>query len=550
MIKKISLLAAVLLISLLTSCDGDKKLNNRVIMGIPADVNSFNPLFASTVDEGAISELLFLSPADFTWNPELGELEAHSSLAERWEWAGDSSSITFYLRNGLTWSDGVSLTSEDIVFSLVSYSDPEVSSRLFGAFDDLYLDEKGQIDEEKTFVIESPTELRINFKPESFPKLVDISHPIIPKHIYENIERKDFQTAEANFSPVSNGPFVLKKWDRNQSITLTANKNSFLYDSDNIDEIIFKIIPDYTSRITQLKNGEIDLMELITAEDVQDLKALDNLNIVTIDGREYDYIGWNNIDTEALINKGKFYRHKFFGSKNVRIAMTHAINRQEILEQYLYNYGSIASTPVSPIFKQFYHNGIKPYLYDPARAKELLKLEGWSDSNNNGIVDKKGLEFEFTLYSPAGNPLRDYTATIIKNNLKAVGVEMKYETLEIGAFIDNLVNKRMDAWMAAWFIPIPLDLNPSWNSDLQKGFMNFETYRNGAVDRILNQLNKNLPLEKEKELYYSFQERIHIDKPITFMYWISNIIGINNRVKNVTVSPLGIVTHCWEWSVD
>lgn len=550
MIKKISLLLALLLISLLASCDGGEKLNNRVVIGLPADVNSFNPMYAFSVDEGAVSELLYLGLADFRWNSELGDLEAYPSLAEKWEWAQDSTSITFYLREGLTWSDGEPLTVDDVVFSLCAYSDPDVNSKLYGMFDDLYTDSDGMIDEEKTFVVKSPYELQIIFKPGSLPGLVDISHPIIPKHIYNKLEKTDYETAEANFSPVSNGPFVLKKWDRNQSITLSANKNSFLYDYDNIDEIVFKIIPDYTSRLNQLKKGEIDFMELISAEDVSDLKALDNLNILTIEGREYDYIGWNNIDVKILSEKRRIAPNKFFGNRNVRIALTHAINRKEILEEYLYNYGSIATTPVSPIFKGIYDPDIEPYAYDPAKAKELLSMAGWNDSNNNGTIDKNGIEFEFSLTIPAGNPLRSYAATIIQNNLKAVGIDMKVETLEMGTFIENLGRKSMDAWMAAWYIPIPIELNAFWNSDLLNTHLNFVSYRSGVIDNILRELNKNLPKEKQKELYYKFQEIIHADNPQTFMYWISNIVGINKRVNNVNINPFGAITHCWEWSVE
>jgi peptide/nickel transport system substrate-binding protein len=550
MTNKVSLLVFIIIIGVFTTCTDNTTKINRAVIGLPADVNSFNPMYAFSVDEGAVSELLYLSLVDFSWNKELGELEAHPSLAEKWMWASDSASITFYLREGLTWSDGIPLTADDVVFSLVAYSDPGVNSKLFGTFEDLYSDPDGRIDEEKTFVVKSSLEFKINFKPGSAPRLVDISHPVIPKHIYDQIDRKDFETAEANFSPVSNGPFMLKKWDRNQSITLKANENSFLYNPGNIDELVFKIIPDYTSRLNQLKKGEIDFMELITAEDVSDLKERDNLNILTIDGREYDYIAWNNIDIDTYHKSGRIVPNKLFGKREVRIALTYAINRQEILEEYLYNYGSIATTPVSPIFTSFYNPYIKPYTYNPAKAKKILTNEGWIDSNNNGIIDKNGVEFEFTLYVPGGNPLRNYAATIVQNNLKAIGIEMKFETLEIGAFIDNLGGKKMNAWMAAWYIIVPIELNVLWNSDLQSTQLNFVSYQNKAIDNIMEQLNKNLPGEIQKELYYQFQEIIHQDNPETFMYWTSNIIGINKKINNINISPLGAITHCWEWSVE
>jgi peptide/nickel transport system substrate-binding protein len=467
--NRIIVILSLIFILLLSACKSEKpELNKRVVIGIPADVKTFNPLFALSVNEGAISELLFLSLVDFRWNDELGEVEAFPSLAESWDWAEDESSITFKLRNDALWSDSTSFTAEDIVFSLDVYSDPEVQSRLYGMFEDFYTDEQNHIDVEKTFVIKSGYELQVNFKPGSSPDLFDVVHPVIPKHIYEKYERKDLATSEANFNPVSNSPFILKKWDRNQAITFGVNNNSFLYDENNIDELVFKIIPDYNSRITQLKKNEIDFMELISAEDVLELKEMENMMVKTIEGREYDYVAWNNIDPELFnTSSGGVTPNKLFGESEIRVALTYAINRKEILDEHLYNYGALAITPVSPIFTSYVNPALEGYNYDPEKAKSILLKHGWRDSNNDGVIDKNGTEFKFTLTYPGGNPLRSFASTIIKNNLKIVGIDVTVETMEMGAFIDKLLSKSMDAWMV-WMLgwqpgtfPYPLSLRHS-----------------------------------------------------------------------------------------
>ena len=550
MIRKSLFLLPIFLIALLSSCGTKTEHPNRVVIGIPADVNTFNPLFAFSVDEGQVTELLYLSLADFRWNENLGELEAHPMLANSWEWAEDSSSITFYLRDDVMWSDSIPLTSEDVVFSLDVYSDPVVNSRLYGFFDDFYTDDKNHIDVKKSFLVKSDYELQINFKPGATPKLIDVVHPVIPKHIFDKYDRKDIETAEANFNPVTNSPFVLKKWDRNQTITLGVNENSFLYNPENINELIFKIIPDYTSRLTQLTKGEIDLMELISTEDIDEVKNSGIVELMTIEGREYDYVAWNNIDPNVLKDGGEITPHKLFGKKEVRIALTHAINRKEILEEYLYNYGELAATPISPIFKSYINSDIEQYDYDPEKARNILAKEGWRDSNNNGVIDKNGIEFEFTLNIPGGNPLRSYAATIVKNNLNAVGINIKVETLEMGTLIDKLNSKSMDAWMAAWYIPIPIELKVFWYSDLQYSPLNFASYQNKKADKIMDELTKNSTIDKKKELYFKFQEILHEDEPITFMYWKSNIVGVNETLRNTGIGPFGAITHCWEWSVE
>jgi peptide/nickel transport system substrate-binding protein len=125
-----------------------------------------------------------------------------------------------------------------------------------------------------------------------------------------------------------------------------------------------------------------------------------------------------------------------------------------------------------------------------------------------------------------------------------------HQTLEMGTLIDKLNSKSMDAWMAAWYIPIPIELKVFWYSDLQYSPLNFASYQNKKADKIMDELTKNSTMDKKKELYFKFQEILHEDEPVTFMYWKSNIVGVNENLKNTGIGPLGAITHCWEWSVD
>jgi peptide/nickel transport system substrate-binding protein len=300
---------AVLLAVVVTSCDTrNTETTDRVVIGIAADVQTFNPLFSVSVDEGSITELLYLSLVDFRWDEDKSDLQSNPMLAKKWEWSP--------------------------IFSFDVYSDPEVQSGWYGTFGTVYTDEENHINIEKTFDVASQFEFTINFKSGTVPKLYDLVFPIISKHVYENIKRNELATSEINFNPVTNGPFKLKKWNRNQIVSLEANPESFLYNEDNIDELVFKVVQDYTSRILQLKHGDIDLMELVKIEDIEEIESEKTLQIVSVVGREYDYAGWNNIDPTAFTEEGKIFPNKFFSSSKVRIALSHAINRQEILEEY------------------------------------------------------------------------------------------------------------------------------------------------------------------------------------------------------------------------
>jgi peptide/nickel transport system substrate-binding protein len=535
---------------LIISCTSKhSQQNNRIVIGIADDVQTFNTLFVFSVNEGAITDLFYPSLVDFKWNDENGDIDAYPMIAESWNWSDDSSSIKFNLRKDVLWSDGEKLTTEDIVFSFDVFSDPKVQSRLFGTFDQFFCDADNHIDIQKTFKIISPFEIEVSFPKTSVPDLIEFALPVIPKHFYGNVEREKLSESEKNFSPVSSGAFKLKKWEKNQYITLEADSNSFLFRDGQVAELSFKVIPDYTSRILQLKKGEIDFLEKIKVEDIDELKNEDQLVVVPVTGREYDYIGWNNIDP-AELSKGRIKSNKFFGSSNIRKALSMAINRKEILEEYLMGVGELSSSPVSSVFKSVFNKEVKPYDYNPAEAKRLLALEGWNDVDGDGILEKGNAEFKFTLYYPVGNPLREYASTVIKNNLKSVGIDVTTEKMELGTFIDELYQKKLSSWMAAWYIPVPLELKAYWYSDPNVTPLNFISYKNPEVDKILDKLETRINAEEKIHLIKNFQRIIHEEEPVTFLYWTPNITIHNKRIKNLSINPFTVVGRCWEWTIE
>lgn len=541
----------LLLLLISASCEKEQfKDTSRVVIAIQSEPETLNPIYAFGLNEGVITDHLFLYLLDLKWNDTKGDVEAFPMLAEKWQWNSDSTSIDIYLRSDAKWSDGKTVSAYDVVYSFDIYSDQQVQSRFYGMFKNFYHFENGEVDLEKTFAIKDSFHLIINFLPDKVISLFDLAFPVIPKHIYEKINRSEIQTAEINFNPITSGAYKLKKWERNQFIILEANRECFLYDDDMIKEIIFKVTPDYNSALTQIKKGEIDFTEDIRPSDAKQLSNQKNLKIASVKGRQYDYVGWNNIDGKYFSETNKIKPHRFFGDKKVRQALSFAINRKEILEQYLLNYGSLCNSPISEIFESEFDNSLKGFEYNPDKAKELLKQAGWTDKNRNGILEKSNSEFSFTLNIPSGNPLREYAATIIKNNLKQVGIEIKVEKLEFGVLMDGLLNRKLDAWILAWFIPLPIDLKSYWYSDLTQTQMNFTGYQSADADKVMLELERKHSKEDYIKLMKKFQRIISEDQPVTFLYWFDNIVCYNNRIRNITINPFGAIQRIWEWRLE
>lgn len=553
-LKKINLfeyIVFIFLIVFLQSCNNNfNKHPNEIIIGISSDIESTNSLFSYTVNEGNISELLYMSLIQYKWDDKSGELIDEPMLAKNWNWNSDSSSVTLELRNDVYWSDGVPFTAADVAFSYDLYSDPSVQSSRYGTFKSFVTDTSLHIDINKTFDIESPFKIKINFKKNIPPDLIDLTVPLIPKHIFQNIDRKNLITIEKQLNPVTDGPFNFAEWQKNQAIILKSNDKSFLHKSSGAKEIIFKIIPDYTSRLIQLKEGEIDLAEDIKSEDLKQLSGIKNLRLNPIKGREYDYLAWNNIDPEIYKKNNKIVPNKIFGDQKVREALTYAINRKEILHEFLKDQGEIASGPVAPIFKNALDTLLKPLGFDPKKAAKILADDGWKDINKSGVLEKNGIKFSFSLYIPSGNPLREFAATIIKNDLKEIGVDVKIETLEPQVFFERMFKHEFDSWMAGWSVAIPLDMKSFWYSDLKKTPMNFSCYQNINADKILLKIDTEKNNEIRNQLYKELERIIYKDNPVTFLYWINNNVVYNKRINNINITPLGAVYHAWNWTLN
>ncbi|MGQ9797919.1 MAG: ABC transporter substrate-binding protein [Ignavibacterium sp.] len=538
----------ILTLFLSLSCDKeDITKSSRVVIAIQSEPETLSPLYAFGLNEGIITDHLFLYLLDLKWNQQKGEVEAFPMLAEKWQWNSDSTSVEIFLRKDSKWSDGKIISAYDVVYSFDIYSDPQVQSRFYGMFKNFYHFDDGKVDLENTFTVIDSFHLIINFLPDKIISLFDLAFPIIPKHIYEKLNRSEIQTAEINFNPVSSGPYRLKKWERNQFIILEANKDCYLYDKEIINQIIFKVVPDYNSIVTQLKKGEVDLSEDLQPSDAKQLSTNPSLNVVSVKGRQFEYVGWSNIDGKYFSEKNKIKPHKFFGDKKVRQALSYAINRKEIVDQFLLGYGSLCNSPISEIFVSEFDSSLTGFEYNPDKAKQLLKETGWTDKNQNGILEKDNVEFSFTLNIPSGNPLREFSSTVIKNNLKQVGIDVKVEKLEFGVLMDGVLNRKLDSWILAWFIPLPIDLKSYWYSDLKQAKMNFAAYQSEEADKIMLELEKKHSKEEYIELMKKFQQIISDDQPVTFLYWFDNIVCYNKRIKNITINPFGPVQRIWEW---
>lgn len=539
-----------ILLLLLSGCGQDKKSEIRpVVIAISSDIQSATPIYTYGISESIIFEETNPGLVGHKWDQETGTLTNYPMLAKSWKWDDDLTGVEFELRDDIYWSDSVKLSPEDIVFTYAAYSAPEVESVFLGLFEKFYRNKNGSVDTSRSFEILSPSKIKFKFPPGVYPSLLETDLPLIPSHIFRGVPFDKINSSDRIFINCGTGPYKMKKWERNQYIILEKRPDNFLVSDTSPDEIILKIIPDYFSRKNQLLKGEVDIVDEISTEDIDEISAEADINVGSMKGRKYDFISWNNIDPSDFSN-GEISDHKLFGSPAVRMALTYAINRQSIVDEFLEGHGEIANGPISKIFREFYVEPENPFDFSPDEAKKLLESEGWTDSDNDGILDKNGENFSFVLNYASGKPLREFTANVVKANLQQIGIEVKIEPLERGIFLDKMYSRKMDAFISGWQIPIPLQMKPFWYSDLKNTPTNTAGFRDAETDLLIDQALKTENTDELKNLYSQIQRNIEKKHPVTFLFWLESYTAYNKRIKNVDINPLGSVQRCWEWKIE
>ncbi len=547
---------------------GGKAMDSTLVIAMLGDADYLNPVLGSTVTSGNIIGLIYpsLLQSEFDTTtgllnymalekklravtPGQGTKTPKGALARSWRMSEDHKTLTYILRHDARWNDGKPVVSGDFKFSYQLYGNPVIASARQQYLAELVGADKGKVDFDKAIETPDDTTLVFHFyKP--VPEHLALFHTSLtplPAHRWKDVKPDEFRHSPLNLDPLGAGPYKLGVWQQQQAITLLSNRQSNLPKPGNIPAISFKVVPDYTVRLTQLQTGAVDVVENIKPEDFTALlKANRQLEVKTVGLRVYDYVGWSNIDQEEYRKSGTFKPHPLFGSARVRLALTEAIDREAIIDGYLKEYGVICNTDISPSLKWAYNNKITSHGFDPAKASALLKAEGWIPGSD-GILQKEGRKFSFVLYTNAGNARRNYASVIIQQNLRSIGIDCKLEVQESNVFFENLQSKKLDAWMAGWSIGLEIDPLDVWGSDLKKSRFNFTGYRNQRIDQLCELAKAKMDPTGARPYWLEYQEILHRDQPITFLYWIKETQGFNKRIEGEDLNISGTFYNIDDW---
>ncbi len=484
----------------------------RYVIG--ADAVSLSAADNSDNVSGTVAGLIFENLV------ELDEkLNIQPMLAEKWDISSDGTVYTFYLRKGVKFHDGADFDADAVKksFEYVLNSKLRRTGLYRGIIKEIQVVDKHTV----RFVLNQPFSSFLN----------RLAHGAGGIYSPKAIEQYGNDRALMGRNPVGTGPFVLKEWKKGERIVLQKNPNYWQKGMPYVDGIVFTIVPDDITRVTQMRSGAADVMFNPSPALVPSLKNDPKLVVRAENGLRVIYIGIN-------CERGPL--------KDVRVrqALNYAIDKQTLSAKIMRGFATPSDSPMSPMLFGYHSTG--GYPYNPTLAKQLLKQAGYE-------------KLKLTLYTPRGRYLNDYeTAVAVQGMLKQVGVEVDVRPMEWGTYLDKLYSNNPADWDYDLFLigwsPSTAEghwvLYPLFHSDnyLPNGTGDNNTfYKNPVLDDLINKIGTELDRTKLLDYYKKAQEIIVKDAPWIFLYNMMNIAVYRKEIKNLWSMPTESINLKYAW---
>jgi peptide/nickel transport system substrate-binding protein len=464
-----------------------------------ADSNDLDPV----TNDGNVNIWIFMSIYDQLITVAENGIELAPGLATEWEANEDGSAYTFTIREGVKFSDGSDMTTDDIVWSILRARDTAESPWTF------------TLAQVQDVTAPDGSTIQITLTEPWAPFLSDISMfnaSIVSKAF------ADTNGVEALHEQcMGTGPYALQEWKKEESLTLVRNENYWEEGFPLVDEIVINIVPDSNNQILQVQAGEVD--GIIGQGDVpfnrvSDLDADDNLQVIQFTSTYNNFIVLN-------------VRNAPLDDVNLRQALNYATDKQALIDTVLFGNAEIANS-FMPRGALFWNPDQEGYPYDVDKAKELAAASSAADGATISILVR------------AGNQQQLQIATALKDMWTQIGIDLDIQQLDAAVVTEQYRANDFEMVLSGWTNDIidPDELVsyailPETTENYHTGWVNDEAVA------LANQGRATLDPEERRQIYYDIQ-RIHMeDAPFVYLYVVPYIDVLSARIKDYFHHPMG-----------
>ena len=518
-----------------------------VVVGVYQEPNSLNflltggPISFASMQLTPLFEPLIRYNVDGVMEPRL--LTEIPSV-ENGGVSEDGLTHTLKFTPGVTWHDGTPTTANDFRFTWEWIMDPKNQAQATAGWAEI---ESIDVPDDLTAVV--------TLKGMYIPWVSETLgwNPLLPEHI-----QKETTTEEFGRAPVGNGPFKFVEWVPGDHLTYERYEEYFRPEKALLDRLIFKIVPDRNAVIAQAKTGDIQIGVDYTEAQIPEMENVPGVSLVITPSQIYERYHFTMVTHDDAS-----VAHPIFGDKNVRLALTHAVDRQTIIDQILFGRTEIARNELD---NTPYENGeLTPLAFDPELARPLLDEAGWVPGAD-GIRERDGVRLSFSHGTTSGNQTRETIQALAQANFKDVGAEMTIANQPASKFFGGFndgggwLDRTLDmVGFTNGLTSSDPNLRPFWHTESiptvdKPGGFNHSGLSNPDLDELLDAQLTELDPAARTELLKQAQQIVHDEVPMIPMYDRVVINSISDNVKGASVSPFGSISGLmWntaDWSVS
>ena len=516
--------------------DGDHSWTQPGVLRISIQSEPLNldTLLASNTTDNMVDRLIFdpLISANPAGEP-VPILATEVPTLENGGISKDGLTITYHLRSGVTFSDGVPLTSKDVKFSwqqMMNSNNNVISRHGY--------DEVSSIDvpDAATVVVH----LKERFAPfvNTFFAEGDSPVGIVPEHVLAkdpNVNQISF-----NLHPIGSGPFEVKTWAKGDHITLVPNPHYFL-GVPKLKEIVIRIVPDENTTVNLLHTHDIDWMFEPSYGTYPQISRIPGVSVHfnNINGYESIYLNTS---------------HWPLTDPKFRLAMVYAINKKNLLDVLTYGQEKVATEDL-PDWLWAYNSDVTTYSFDAAKAKQILADDGFT-SGKSGSLQKDGKTVDLLIVTNSSNATRRKGVQILQEMLHQVGIASQIKTYD-GALLfapageGGILQKGIfDVAWAGWFSGIDPDNSSQYLSkNIPPGGYNYTRLRSPQMDAAQKLALENYDRPTRKKAYTVIEELLARENPQIFFWWDRQAQAVNVDFKGFDPNPVTESWNAYQWSI-
>jgi peptide/nickel transport system substrate-binding protein len=373
------------------------------------------------------------------------------------------------------------------------------------------------------------------------------------------------------------GPFRVVESVPGERLVLERDESYPVAEPGNVERLVFRVVPDSLSRATQLRAGDLHLVESLPPDAAAQVQGDQSVNLLRLPAWHYVYVGWNTLDPEryreyrrereqACESQGlepcpdeaaevaelaREHPHPLLGEARVRRALTLAIDRRAILDNVLRSEGSIPSSPILGPLPE-HDPELEPWPHDPDRARQLLAEAGFADEDGDGTVERDGEPFELTVMHHAGNRVRRDAAIMIQRDLGRLGIRLNLEPVEGAAFYSRLSSRGHDAWIARWRVSARVDMTEMLHArSCGMQGLNFGSWSHPEADALAIEAREQPDAEARAERWHAWERVFHEQQPYTLLFRAHHLVGASSRLDGLeTVLSNDVLNGVQTWVLE